>query len=52
MDDLNPVMASFEFVNDVTLNGIVGKSGVSYAEFAADLNINAKNTKMLLGLIL
>jgi hypothetical protein len=60
IDDLNTIMATFKFVDDVTLTEIIEQSNLSQMQLAADqiagwshlnfMNINTKKTKeMLLG---
>ena len=63
IDDLNTIMATFKFVDDVTLTEIIDQSNLSQMQLAADqiagwsrlnfMNINTKKTKeMLLGPVL
>ena len=63
INDLNTIMASFKFVDDVTLTEIINQSDISSMQLAADqvaewshlnfMNINTKKTKeMLLGPVL
>jgi Reverse transcriptase (RNA-dependent DNA polymerase) len=63
INDLNTIMASFKFVDDVTLTEIINQSDISSMQLAANqvaewphlnfMNINTKKTKeMLLGPVL
>ena len=58
IDDLNTIMATFKFVDDVTLTELIGQSNISRMQLAADqvadwsrrnfMNINTKKTKEML----
>ena len=58
IDDLNTIMATFKFVDDVTLTEIIDQSHMSQMQLAADqvaawshhnfMNINTKKTKEML----